>query len=45
MSIPFYDREEELQTLIEAVDSPRAELVIIYGRRRIGKEMRLTWLL
>ncbi|MEM4329322.1 MAG: ATP-binding protein [Candidatus Caldarchaeum sp.] len=37
MSIPFYDREEELQTLIEAVDSPRAELVIIYGRRRIGK--------
>ncbi|MEM1545192.1 MAG: ATP-binding protein [Candidatus Methanomethylicia archaeon] len=37
MSIPFYNREIELSILREALSSERAELIIIYGRRRIGK--------
>ena len=34
---PFVDRETELATLEKAWDSGRAELVVLYGRRRIGK--------
>jgi len=37
VSIPFYDRKAELSALEEAVSSKRAELIILYGRRRIGK--------
>ncbi len=37
VSIPFYDRKAELSALEEAVSSRRAELIILYGRRRIGK--------
>jgi len=37
MSILFYDRKPELSILNEAVNSERAELIILYGRRRIGK--------
>jgi len=37
MSILFYDRKPELSILNEAVTSERAELIILYGRRRIGK--------
>jgi AAA+ ATPase superfamily predicted ATPase len=37
VSIPFYDRKAELSALEEAVSSNRAELIILYGRRRIGK--------
>ncbi len=37
MVAKFVDREEELQSLSEILDSPNMELVIIYGRRRIGK--------
>lgn len=33
----FVDRENELKFLEEAYKSDKAELVIIYGRRRIGK--------
>ena len=33
----FYDREEELDTLIAAVESPGSDFVVVYGRRRIGK--------
>ncbi|RLF21691.1 MAG: hypothetical protein DRJ68_02895 [Thermoprotei archaeon] len=40
MSIQFYDRERELEMLNGVARSSRAELVIVYGRRRIGK----TWL-
>ena len=37
VSIPFYDRKAELSALEEAVSSNRAELIILYGRRRVGK--------
>jgi len=33
----FYDREDELRILNEIVNSGHAELVILYGRRRVGK--------
>ncbi len=33
----FIDREEELKILKERFDSGRAEFLLIYGRRRIGK--------
>ncbi len=33
----FVDRFEELETLRERLDSSRFELIVIYGRRRIGK--------
>ncbi|MCG3109907.1 hypothetical protein L3N51_02204 [Metallosphaera sp. J1] len=33
----FVDREKELESLSERLESPNFELVIIYGRRRIGK--------
>lgn len=37
VSIPFYDRLSELSFLREVYFSGRAELVVVYGRRRIGK--------
>ena len=37
MSIHFYNRRRELGALREALRSERAELVVIYGRRRVGK--------
>lgn len=33
----FVDRENELKILKEAYNSGRAEFIILYGRRRIGK--------
>ncbi len=33
----FIDRERELEVLEQAYRSPRPELVIVYGRRRVGK--------
>ncbi|QGA53884.1 AAA family ATPase [Sulfolobus sp. E5-1-F] len=33
----FVDREEELESLKKRISSPNFELIIIYGRRRIGK--------
>src|SRR5688572_3648214 len=36
-NLPFYGRIEELKLLEEKYNSPRSELVVIYGRRRIGK--------
>jgi AAA+ ATPase superfamily predicted ATPase len=33
----FYDREEELNTLTTAVESPGSDFVVVYGRRRVGK--------
>ncbi|MDJ0270543.1 MAG: ATP-binding protein [Aigarchaeota archaeon] len=33
----FYNREEELKILKEVVKSERSELVLLYGRRRVGK--------
>jgi len=33
----FVDRERELERLEQAWESERAELVVVYGRRRIGK--------
>ncbi|CAI50903.1 DUF234 domain protein (plasmid) [Natronomonas pharaonis DSM 2160] len=33
----FYDREAELDTLSDAVESPGADFVVVYGRRRVGK--------
>ena len=33
----FYDREEELDTLTGAVESPGSDFVVVYGRRQVGK--------
>jgi len=33
----FYDREDELDTLTGAVESPGSDFVVVYGRRRVGK--------
>ncbi len=33
----FIDRETELEILKERFNSGRAEFMVIYGRRRIGK--------
>ncbi|MFC6873012.1 ATP-binding protein [Halobellus marinus] len=33
----FFDREEELDTLTGAVESPGSDFVVVYGRRRVGK--------
>ena len=35
--VKFVDRKEELAFLAKAFDSNRAEFIILYGRRRIGK--------
>lgn len=35
--IMFIDREEELKKLLEISRSKKAELVLVYGRRRVGK--------
>lgn len=40
-SAPFYDRSRERQVLREFLSSPRAELVIVYGRRGVGKSALL----
>lgn len=34
---PLIGREHEIATLTEALQSPRAELIALYGRRRVGK--------
>ena len=41
----FIDREEELSVLNDALDSSRAEFVIVYGRRRVGKTELLKQIL
>ncbi len=38
----FYGRDHELKLIKTAIDSPRAELGIVYGRRRVGKSALLT---
>lgn len=38
---PFIDRIEEKQSLIESLNRSGAELIILYGRRRIGKSRLL----
>jgi AAA+ ATPase superfamily predicted ATPase len=40
-SAPFYDRSGERQVLREVLSSPQAELVILYGRRGVGKSALL----
>ena len=35
--VSFYNRADELTALEERWQSPRAEYIVIYGRRRIGK--------
>jgi len=37
MNKKFVDRESELRTLEDVFTSEKAELIIIYGRRRVGK--------
>ena len=37
MRIPVIGRQAELDLLEDAYHSPRAELIAIYGRRRVGK--------
>jgi AAA+ ATPase superfamily predicted ATPase len=38
---PFYDRDAERAVLRDLLTSPRAELVILYGRRGVGKSALL----
>ena len=38
----FIDREEEIRELRRISESEKAELIIIYGRRRVGKSRVLT---
>jgi uncharacterized protein len=38
---PFYDRDAERGVLRDLLASPRAELVIVYGRRGVGKSALL----
>ena len=38
----FVDREEEMKKLMDIADSKKAELVVVYGRRRVGKSRLLT---
>jgi len=33
----FIGRDAEIRVLTEALDSPSAELVAVFGRRRVGK--------
>lgn len=40
--VHFINRERELQFLTKKYNSPSAELIIIYGRRRIGKTELIT---
>ena len=37
MSEPFWDREQELGFLAEQYRQPGSNLVVLYGRRRVGK--------
>lgn len=37
----FYNRSDELAALEERLDSPRAEYLVLYGRRRVGKSQLL----
>lgn len=37
MILKFIDREEELRALEELYAQDKAHLVLIYGRRRVGK--------
>ncbi|MEM5870662.1 MAG: ATP-binding protein, partial [Candidatus Aenigmatarchaeota archaeon] len=39
--IMFVDRKEELGKLLELAKSKKAELVLVYGRRRVGKSRLL----
>lgn len=39
--IMFIDRQNEMQALINAVNSKKTELILIYGRRRVGKSRLL----
>src|SRR4051812_45147984 len=39
---PFWGRAAELRLLDELARSPRASLLVLYGRRRIGKTRLLT---
>jgi uncharacterized protein len=38
---PFYNREHERQILQDAIESKRSELIIVYGRRGVGKSALL----
>lgn len=40
--VMFIDRREELNKLLEIAKSDRAELVLVYGRRRVGKSRLLV---
>jgi uncharacterized protein len=37
----FYNRDRERQVLLQALASPRSELLIVYGRRGVGKSALL----
>ena len=39
----FYGREDELQLLSEVFQKPKGSLVVVYGRRRIGKSTLIKY--
>ncbi len=39
----FADREREIEALQRLLESSRAELVVVYGRRRVGKTTLVRW--
>lgn len=38
----FYDREDELDVLSEAIEAGGHDLIVVYGRRRVGKTELIT---
>jgi len=40
--MPFFNRELELADIAEIIASPRSELIIVYGRRGVGKSALLA---
>jgi len=40
--MPFFDRDRELADIADVLASPRSEMIIVYGRRGVGKSALLT---
>ncbi|MBT4087413.1 MAG: ATP-binding protein, partial [Deltaproteobacteria bacterium] len=37
MRLPFLNRQKEMERIEESIRSESAELIVVYGRRRLGK--------
>ncbi len=45
MKLPFWDRKEEKQRLLDALEAEEPSLAVVYGRRRCGKSRLLQQVL